>query len=231
MCGRIGLPGLSWAQFIAWQQGMLDWDSVVREGQHLPLPASWNVKPTQTVQISFAQGNDLMLSPARWWFVPNWFRSDPADWKATTFNARIESADTTNAFKAAWPASRCAIPVSGYYEWTGPKGAKQPWWITAQSNAPAMQIAGLHSQLPDGTRTCTILTRSALPQLADIHARTPVILSDDELGPWLRGEIDHSEAQSLGLSWEGRMQFHQVPKFGLKDDGPELIEPAQGTLF
>lgn len=231
MCGRIGLPDLSWAQFIAWQQGFLDWDSVMREGQHLPLPASWNVKPTQQVQIVYGQDQTLHMAPARWWLVPGWFRGPVKDWKATTFNARIESANTTNAFKGAWQTGRCVIPASGYYEWTGPKGAKQPWWIAPDTNAPAMLLAGLHTQLHDGTRSCTILTRAALPQLADIHARTPVILSEDETAPWLRGEIDHAAAQDLGLSWEGRMRFHQVQKFGLKDDGPELIEPVQGTLL
>lgn len=231
MCGRIGLPQLSWAEFVAWQQGLLRWEDILRSGAQMPLPASWNVKPTQTVQIGFAQGQALHLAPARWWFVPDWFRGATADWKATTFNARIETASTTNTFKTAWHTGRCVLPVSGYYEWTGPKGAKQPWWITAQSNAPAMMLAGLYSNRPDRSRSCTILTRAALPQLSGLHARSPVILSEAQIGPWLHGQMDHSEAQTLGLSWEGRMQFHQVARFGLDADGPGLITPEQGLLL
>ena len=87
-----------------------------------------------------------------------------------------------------------------------------------------MYFAGLHSRLSSGLNTCTILTRPALHQIEHIHARSPVILTNENLVPWMSGEIDHDEAQNLGKEWDGRMRFHKVAPIGRDDDGPELID-------
>jgi putative SOS response-associated peptidase YedK len=222
MCGRIGLPQLSWKDFVAWQRGEFDWLDVYREDRSEPLAPSWNVKPTQTVEALFLRQGALVAAHARWWLVPSWFKGAPSDWRATTFNAKIETADTLPSFRGA---SRCAIPASGYFEWTGDKGQKQPWWITAQSNAPMLFFAGLQTRLASGLRTCSILTRPALAQTAHLHPRSPVILAEGQLQDWLSGEIDRTRAKSeLGTAWDGRLRYHQVPRFGIEDDGPELIE-------
>ncbi|MGR3760874.1 SOS response-associated peptidase [Roseobacteraceae bacterium NS-SX3] len=224
MCGRLGRPDLTWAQLYAIQRGFLDAMELQRNADASEPPMSWNVKPTQPLAMAFHHEGQLITSTARWWFVPHWFKGEPRDWKATTFNAKLETAAERPTFRAAWPRNRCIIPASFYYEWTGRKGAKQPWLISTDSNSP-MFFAGLHSRVSSGLRTCTILTRAALPQIAHIHDRTPVILSAEALAPWLKGEIDGPEAQDLGKSWDGRMQFRKVAPFGRDDDGPELIEP------
>ncbi|MCZ4269516.1 SOS response-associated peptidase [Rhodobacteraceae bacterium G21628-S1] len=225
MCGRIGLPQLTSKQFAAWQRGEFDWDEFYREEGSEPLEPSWNIKPTQLVTVLCARQKTLVSANARWWLVPKWFEGTPKEWKATTFNAKIETADSLPSFRGA---SRCAIPASGYYEWTGEKGDKQPWWITTNSNAPAMFFAGIHTRLKDGSRTCAILTRPALDQIEHIHHRTPVILGDGELAAWLTGSISTADAKAdLGTAWDGRLKFHRVQKFGITDDGPELIEPFE----
>lgn len=226
MCGRIGHPELTWRQFLLWQEGKLDWDEVYRDQQATDLKYSWNVKPTQSVEIAYADGNALVSNTARWWFVPHWHKGDVRAWKQTTFNARIETADQKPTFRTAWASGRCVVPVSGYYEWTGDKGHKQPWWITVETNAPAMYLAGLFSRPANGPVTAAILTRDALPQIKHIHARTPVILTYDQLWPWVTGAIGTNEAKSaLGTGWDGRMKFHEVAPFKRDDDGPHLIEP------
>lgn len=187
---------------------------------------SWNVKPTQPVQIVGQRDSDFLLTSARWWFVPHWHKGDVKDFKATTFNAKIETADKKPVFRTAWASSRCVIPALGYYEWSGPKNDRRPNYITVETNAPLVFFAGLHSRLPDGTRTCTILTREPCPQIAHIHNRMPVLLTTDEIAPWVNGEISTTFAQNaLGVSWEGRFKFHEVAKMSRDSDGPELIEP------
>ena len=37
---------------------------------------------------------------------------------------------------------RCIIPASGFYEWTGAKGAKQPHLFTAADGSPVLGFAG-----------------------------------------------------------------------------------------
>jgi putative SOS response-associated peptidase YedK len=160
----------------------------------------------------------LVALTARWWLVPSWHRGDLKDWKATTFNARIEEAQNKPAFRAVWRHGRCLIPVGGYYEWTGDKGAKVPHAVLSGSNEPTLWIAGLASRWQD-TLTCTMMTRAANSAVAQIHHRMPVILNIDERESWLSGS---DEIEGLGQG--ARLEHYPVGKFGVRDDGPHLIE-------
>ena len=217
MCGRFVLGDSNWAQYH-------DALSLVDGAKQ---DISYNIKPTQSVALAFISEGRIKADHARWWFVPHWHKGKVTDWKATTFNARIESAATKPSFRAPWKAGRCIIPASGYYEWTGEKGKKTPWFISPQSNVPIFFFAGLYSRLTDGLMSCSILTRSALSDIQHIHPRTPVMLSADEILPWLNHSASDDEViDTFGTSWDGRMTYHKVHPFGVKDEGPELIKPA-----
>ncbi len=230
MCGRLVGGHLTQAQMLAILESFLYGSSAV-EPNTPELPARWNIKPTESVNFAYLKNNEIIGAVARWWFVPKWHRGAVQDWKATTFNAKVETAFEKPTFREAWTHCRCVIPATGYYEWTGPKANRQPWFIRPDSNLPTL-FAGLYSTLEDGSHTCTILTRPALSQLADIHPRTPIMLLGEEVAPWMRGQITDQEAiASLGTGWDGRMQAHEVAKFGRDDDGEVLIEPDIGDLF
>lgn len=216
MCGRFVLGESSWAEYH-------DALSIIRPE---PARVSYNIKPTQFVPVVTGRPGELASSDARWWFVPHWHKGGVKDWKATTFNARIESAASSPTFRVAWRSNRCLVPATGYYEWTGPKGKKRPHLIYLERNDPVFFFAGLHSTLSDGTETCTIVTREAEPEIAHIHNRMPVILSDEELMPWLA-----FEDRDWGTSWTGRFLVRDVRPFGRDDDGPELIEEIDQELF
>lgn len=95
-----------------------------------------------------------------------------------------------------------------------------------------MLFAGLHTQLSDGRRTCTLLTRPALPDIEALHPRMPVILTSEETLAWLeKTASDDDVRDTFGTGWQGRFLEDPVAKFGLKDDGPELIEPIDGAGF
>ena len=132
-----------------------------------PLPRRFNVKPTNDVLILAKQPLEAMI--ARWWLVPSWFEGAEAkEWKATTFNARIEDARDKPTFRRVWRHGRCLIPAAGYYEWTGEKGRKQPHVILPAGNEETLFFAGLASRWRD-LLTCTILTRAANQTTADLH--------------------------------------------------------------
>lgn len=183
-----------------------------------PFPRRWNVKPTQEVVILAKSPQEAML--ARWWLIPSWFDGAEArDWKATTFNARIEEAKDKPSFRNVWRRGRCLIPAAGYWEWTGEKGAKQPHVILPGGNAQTLFFAGLASRW-QGLLTCTILTRAANDCTRALHPRMPVILNPEEREAWLSGSED------LALGAGALLRHHPVRPFGLNDDGPELIEPV-----
>jgi len=230
MCGRLVGGNLTQAQMLAILENFL-YGTPLPDTNAPKAQDGWNIKPTQQIHIVCQEDGDYVATSARWWFVPHWFKGDVKDWKQTTFNARIETAAEKPSFRTAWKASRCAIPAIGYYEWSGPKKDRQPNYITLESNTPLMFFAGLHSKLGDGTRTCTILTREPVQQISQIHNRMPVILTHDELAPWVSGEITTDVVQNdLGTGWDGRLKFHKVRKIGRDDDGPELIEPIDKLI-
>lgn len=181
-----------------------------------PFPRRFNIKPTQDVLV--VPSDPAKAALARWWLVPSWHKGDLRDWKATTFNARIEDAATKPTFRAVWKHGRCLIPAGGYYEWTGDKGAKQPHAILSAGNEEALWFAGLASRWQD-LLTCTILTRAATDAVSAIHHRMPVILDAEERDAWLSG----ADTPDLGAT--ARLRSHLVARFGLHDDGPNLIEP------
>lgn len=144
-----------------------------------------NIAPTE--QILIARGSeDRELAAARWGMLAPWASRDEA-FKRPIFNARSETAWEKPLFKAAASSQRCVVPASGFYEWqkpATPRGRKQPHLIRRADGAP-MFFAGLWSSWrPRGepeaatTENCAILTTAPNEQMAPIHDRMPVILSD-----------------------------------------------------
>ena len=136
MCGRIIDPNLRGTEF------------EYSELKITPFPRRFNVKPTEEVLILAKDPLEAMF--ARWWLIPSWFDGDtPKDWKATTFNARIEEAKEKPTFRQVWRHGRCLIPVGGFYEWTGPKGHRQPHIFRSAGNEENLYLAGLASRWRD----------------------------------------------------------------------------------
>lgn len=184
-----------------------------------PFARRYNVKPTN--QVTILAKKPLVALEARWGLIPSWFEGTEArDWRAATFNSRIEEAREKPTFRAVWRRGRCLIPVGGFYEWSGSKGARQPHFFYPAGNEANLYFAGLASRWRD-TLTCTIMTRAATEAMVGLHDRMPVILNADERTAWLDGVDD------LELGAEARLREHQIASFGLREDGPELIEALE----
>lgn len=184
----------------------------------IPFPRRWNVKPTQDILI--VAKNPLEAMVARWWLIPSWFDGTEAKaWKATTFNARIEEARDKPTFRNVWRHGRCLIPAGGYYEWRGERGAKRPFFFQSAGNDETLWIAGLASRW-QGLLTCTMMTRAANASVEPIHDRMPVILNTEEQAAWLAGSDD------LEIGAGAKLRHHEVRRFGIADDGVDLIEPV-----
>ena len=177
----------------------------------------FNVKPTQDV-VLITPNNEPRI--ARWWFIPSWHVGSVSDWKATTFNARIEDAADKPTFRPAWKNGRCLLPMRGYYEWSGEKGDRQPSFIQSAGNEELLFCAGLASRWND-LLTVTMMTRAANESVKGIHHRMPVILNTDERDIWLSGERAVSD-----LGQNVQLIHHRVNRILRDDDGPDLIEPA-----
>jgi putative SOS response-associated peptidase YedK len=91
-------------------------------------------------------------------------------------------------FKAK--SKRCADV--GYFEWQWVGKEKQPYYITPR-NGSVLTFAGLWEEWRDRVNnetiaSCTILITDANEFTRTIHDRMPVILDQENIGPWLTGD-------------------------------------------
>lgn len=150
----------------------------------------YNVAPTQTVPIvRVGEGGRRERVDARWGLVPGWVK-DVGAFKVLLFNARSETVAEKPSFRDAARRARCAVPASGFYEWTlGDDGRKQPWYVHRRDGAP-MVFAGLYAERGDGDPhvSTTVLTTVPNATMAPLHDRMPVVLAPGAIGRWLDPE-------------------------------------------
>lgn len=131
--------------------------------------------------------------------VPSW--ADPKS-AANTYNARSETVDSKNTFKAAWrKAQHCIIPAESIWE---------PDWRTkkcvptrlVRADGKPMGIAGIwESKLTSAgiffSFTMLTINADAHPFMKEYHQpnkekRMVVILQEDDYGPWLSASLEES---------------------------------------
>ena len=178
MCGRF-TQMLSWRELVSLYR--LTDKYLIRN-----TAARYNVAPTQTVPfVRLDDDGEQMVDEGRWWLVPHWAKEMP---KAAMFNARIETVDSSPAFRDAFQMRRCLVPADGFYEWTKAEdGGKDPWLIQMPEEAP-YAFAGLwahNTRLPMPVTSCTIITGPAIAPITHVHDRMPIILDPAVFDAWL----------------------------------------------
>ncbi|MGZ3416455.1 MAG: SOS response-associated peptidase [Polyangiales bacterium] len=188
----------------------------------------WNVPPSDQHWIVTADDKKRVILPARWGYGE---KKVPL--------ARSESV-AKGAFKSAFAARRCVVPVDGFYEWTGEKGARVPHWFhpaqeTSKGHAAPMLLAGLFHEGEEGF-DFAILTTAANAVVRPIHDRMPVVIDKGALDTWLRGE----SSDAVGLMSPAKDELlidTEVSKYvnAAKNDDANCFVPAteakQAKLF
>ena len=177
----------------------LTWEEIVRL-YRLALGAPlhnlrprYNVCPTDIIDTFVLNEGKRDLVPMRWGLVPRWWSKPLKELRVATFNARAETVKTKPFFRDAFKRSRCLIPVSGYYEWQNTQDGKQPWYFTARDGSPALTVARLwdewkNRETGEPLRSCTMIITEPNDFVAAVHDRMPVLLTEQQFEPWLRGE-------------------------------------------
>ncbi|MBX3582888.1 MAG: SOS response-associated peptidase [Rhizobiaceae bacterium] len=196
--------------------------------------ARYNIAPTEDVYFVTAdEHGGQKFREGRWWLVPWWAKELP---KAAMFNTRIETADTSGAFKDAWKSKRCLIPADGFYEWTkSPVDAKRdPWFIHLPENKP-FSFAGLWAHnVKLGVTSCTIITMPAAEPMKVLHDRQPAILAPEAYEAWLDPATPPPDVKPLlANNLDGALQFHRVDRrvnassrADKPNDDASMIEPV-----
>lgn len=220
MCGRF-TQHYTWAEVHAFL-------SVV--GAPLNLQPRYNIAPTTLIDVvrRDAAGRRELVQ-MRWGLVPGWWSKGLKDVPAT-FNARAETVDQKPAFRGAFRQRRCIIPASGFYEWTGPRGARVPHLFAAADGTPVLGFAGLWDRWRDRATgedvlSATIIVSGASGWMTPYHDRMPVLLAPDQFEAWLGGaagtEALRPAAETTLRAW---IVSDRVNKAGQGDEDPGLME-------
>ena len=178
MCGRFTLT-MRETEALAAELGVL----VESLREYRP---RYNIAPTDGHWIVRTKFEDHELLPARWGLVNSWAKDRKR--AARQINARAETLASQPAFRDAFRQRRCVVPADGFFEWTGPKNARQPLWFH-RPDGGLLLFAGLYESWrpnPDEwERTFTIITTEANGLVGQVHDRMPVILPDENVDAWL----------------------------------------------
>ncbi|MEO5694600.1 MAG: SOS response-associated peptidase [Usitatibacter sp.] len=188
----------------------------------------FNIAPTQLAPVVREREGKREIAMLRWGLVPAWAKELKVG--TSMINARSEGIEAKPSFREAVKARRCIVPATGFFEWQGEPGRKQPFAITVPGHE-LLAFAGLWErwQPKDGepVETFTIVTTEANESVARIHDRMPVILPLDAVDTWLTAPPD--EARAVLKPYDGELQLRAVGKHvsNVKNEGPECLDDAQ----
>ena len=104
-------------------------------------------------------------------------------------NARAESVKDRPTFSRSFEQGRCVLPAAGFYEWDK---SKEKVTFTV-SDKPILYLAGIWRPYGPEQRF-VILTREANASMSPVHDRMPLILTREEVAPWVS---ERAEAERL----------------------------------
>lgn len=136
------------------------------------------VRPTVQAPVLLAEGEARLM---RWGFERPWAKS--------INNTRTDKLETA-MWREAFETRRCVIPMSGFYEYTGPAGRKQAHLFQPEDPEEWLWAAGIWE--PDARHgDCySMLMRDAAGIVVPIHNRMPVLLNQVEHSRYLTGGAD-----------------------------------------
>jgi len=223
MCGRFSLhEQLSMIEDLYEAQAEAD----VKE------PDSFNIAPSQRVPIIRNDDHGRVIELMKWGLVPIWAKDPKVGFKM--INARDDTIKSKPTYRSAFK-NRCIVPASGFYEWKGEKGSKQPYFIFPSEGI--FSFAGMwESWTPkddsgaEPLHTFTIVTTSANRFMSDLHSRMPVILAGDDIDIWMDNKSEKEELYDLMKPFDGEMKAYPVSTAvnNVRNQGKELIQPLPG---
>ena len=221
MCGRFTLtaPRADIARFLA---------AELPEGEE-PAPR-WNIAPTQDVLAAVQDGPARRLQDLHWGLVASWAKD--RSMAGRMINARAETVAAKPAFRAAFRARRCLVPMSGFYEWKREGGLKLPFHF-CRSGGGLLAAAGLWESWtdPDGLvlRSALLLTTEANDLMRPVHHRMPVLLDRAGREAWMDPAATPTGLQALLVpAAAGRLERWRVSRAVNRAsfDQPSCVEPA-----
>lgn len=99
-------------------------------------------------------------------------------------NTRSETVTKNPQFSTSFHAHRCVIPASGFYEWDTSRNK----FTFHDPDAPLLFMGGIAQDFEAQTRF-SILTTAANSSMEPVHPRMPLLMTADQIIPFLEDEL------------------------------------------
>lgn len=171
------------------------WSDVAYGGE---AGATHNASPGTYRPVVHMQGGTPQVDDLYWGYRAAW----AAGKLPVAINARLEKI-TNGYWGRLLKSGRAVVPASGWYEWTGEKGKRQPWRIRRKDGQPIFMLA-LANFGPFKEHKAesgfVLITADASGGMVDIHDRRPVCLDAADARLWLDPDLPAGQAEMLARS-------------------------------
>lgn len=224
MCGRFA----RYAPLIEWVDALgtgVDPNLIEGLGERDAGPR-YNIAPGTPCWIAaFDAAGELALDELKWTFPTS---------RGNRINVRSETAHRVPEYKEPYDKHRCVVLANGFYEPKGEKTAKnRPWYFFRAKDQSPLFLGAIAKA--DGF---SILTRTPVPPVSEIHDRTPVFVPVENVLAWLDPEIPGRDAlqRFAPVEYGERLDVWLVGDAAKRvtSEGPALIErfdPESGDLI
>jgi putative SOS response-associated peptidase YedK len=170
----------------------------------------------------------------------------PAYWKRplrvlpTAFNARAEELGDKRFWSRSFDARRCLVPATGWREFTGPSGQRQPHHFHYDHGLFAFAGIWDEWQSPEGdsVRSFAIVTVAANDIVTPIHDRMPLRVEPDAYAEWLDpsvpgaralGTVRQAAAREPAAGGRAALSHYEADPSGndVRREGPAVISPVR----
>ncbi|MCB1205753.1 MAG: SOS response-associated peptidase family protein [Verrucomicrobiae bacterium] len=180
------------------------------------LPRRHGIRKTDPAPVLKREGGFPCAHVMRWGFE--------REFNSAVNNARFDRLD--GPWSSAWrERRRCLFPITTWYEWHGPAGAKQTFAFES-TRGEWLWAAGIWEESKSGL-ACSMLTRAADPDLAFVHDRMPALISPEHFRPFLEDEDPRGILEDSTLPVRV-FRCHNPLDHLARLEGPESIDMLPG---
>jgi putative SOS response-associated peptidase YedK len=168
---------------------------------------------------------------ARWGLVNAWAKDARLASRQT--NARSETLLQRPAFRGAARKRRCLVPMSGFFEWTGPANDRRPVYFYP-ADGRLLLVAGIyetwHPKPEEPETTFALVTTASNATVRPVKDRMVVILPPERAEEWLDpGQEDLEALRDLLVAPPDELLMARAvsPRANsIRNDDPACIEPV-----
>ena len=157
----------------------------------IPIPfnaGEGDVYPGAPGMVVREQDGERILQSMTWGF-PLRLKSMRPGTKPKPVNNIADLTSFMWRFIAAKPEHRCIIPLTGFCEAEGEKGAKTRTWFSLRDR-PIFAWAGMWKTSDEWGPVYSGLMTDCNEAVRPVHDRMPVLLLEEDYNVWLRGSLD-----------------------------------------